>query len=882
MPQNAKKIASAISSVRQQLDIFVLGDTESLIQIGSGLENLVETAAETHEFVTEPVTLVLTGLQAIFQEETSDPARLVRVLSETLVALEKNVGAPTNPVTAEILRHSVEHLRDELGAPTGSPAPETRPIPSLDTLDEIAIHLIQVQPEDREDFQAIREALKHLAEAESNSTTRKVLIKAARESDRIASGRDKDPEATIASIGNLIDQANSPESATREIPVEGSATPTVESIEEPVRVVEAAPVAVERDQYLSVRYECDVLAADTDVGLVGEFVTESSEMLEAAESALLALESDLENIENVDIVFRAFHTIKGTAAYIGLARVAELAHLAESLLSRMRDREIQCSGGYANLALRSLDALKEMLSSIDGFPIGLPIGLPADYSELRRVLENPEANGISGRSALSATIEDDVRGDVEEHAIPIGEILADMGKITIEQLKAVLDKKGNRLTGEVLIHEGLVTLEDVTEALGKQKAADIKRAASSESTVRVRTERLDRLIDIVGELVIAQSMLTQDSTVMQGTHHELSRKISHAGKIVRDLQDLSMGMRMVPLKSTFQKMTRLVRDVAQKCGKQVEFITVGEDTEIDRNMVDLISDPLVHMVRNAADHGIELPSVRLAAGKPIAGKIRLAAYHSGGDVVVELKDDGKGIDRDAVVAKAIANGLIESEKGMTEDQIYNLILAPGFSTAAEVTAVSGRGVGMDVVKRNIEAMRGRISISSEKGGGTLFTIRLPLTLAITDGMLTRIGDERFIIPIVNIQISFQPSESMLSSIAGRGELVSLRGELMPIFRLHRLFDVKGAIEDPTKGLLMIVADGRKRCALLVDELLGQQQVVAKNLGEGMGKIQGVSGGAILGDGCVGLILDTPELVAMARENSTQNIHKHESKPQKAA
>ncbi|MFT3745137.1 MAG: chemotaxis protein CheW [Pyrinomonadaceae bacterium] len=547
-----------------------------------------------------------------------------------------------------------------------------------------------------------------------------------------------------------------------------------------------------------------------------------------------------------------------------------------------RDREIQCSGGYANLALRSLDALKEMLSTIDGFPIGAPISLPADYGELRRVLENPEANGITGRSELAATLEDDTRGDFEGHAIPIGEILADMGKITIEQLKAVLDKKGNRLTGEVLIHEGLVTLEDVTEALGKQKAADIKRAASSESTVRVRTERLDRLIDIVGELVIAQSMLTQDSTVMQGTHHELSRKISHAGKIVRDLQDLSMGMRMVPLKSTFQKMTRLVRDVAQKCGKQVEFITVGEDTEIDRNMVDLISDPLVHMVRNAADHGIELPSVRLAAGKPLAGKIRLAAYHSGGDVVVELKDDGKGIDRDAVVAKAIANGLIESEKGMTEDQIYNLILAPGFSTAAEVTAVSGRGVGMDVVKRNIEAMRGRISISSEKGGGTLFTIRLPLTLAITDGMLIRIGAEKFIIPIVNIQISFQPSESMLSSIAGRGELVSLRGELMPIFRLHRLFDVKDAIEDPTQGLLMIVADGRKRCALLVDELLGQQQVVAKNLGEGMGKIQGVSGGAILGDGCVGLILDTPELVAMARENGTQNINKDDSKPQKAA
>ncbi|MFT3745138.1 MAG: Hpt domain-containing protein [Pyrinomonadaceae bacterium] len=335
MPQNAKKITSAISLVRQKLDVFVLGDTEALIQIGSSLESLLETAVESHEFVAEPVTLVLTGLQAIFQEQVADPARTVRILSESLAALEKNVSSPTNPVTTEILRHAIEHLKEELEAPAETTAPEASTPPQLDTLDEIAVHLIQLQADDRDDFGAIREALKNLAEAESNSPVRKILIKAAREADRVATGRDKDPDATIASIGNLIDQANSPASATGEIPVEGSTTPTVESAPEPAPAPPPPPVAVAPDPFLSVKYECDVLAADTDVGLVGEFVTESTEMLEAAESALLALETDLENIENVDIVFRAFHTIKGTAAYIGLARVAELAHLAESLLSRM-------------------------------------------------------------------------------------------------------------------------------------------------------------------------------------------------------------------------------------------------------------------------------------------------------------------------------------------------------------------------------------------------------------------------------------------------------------------------------------------------------------------------------------------------------------------
>jgi two-component system chemotaxis sensor kinase CheA len=326
-----------------------------------------------------------------------------------------------------------------------------------------------------------------------------------------------------------------------------------------------------------------------------------------------------------------------------------------------------------------------------------------------------------------------------------------------------------------------------------------------------------------------------------------------------------MSMRMVPLKATFQKLTRLVRDVAAKLGKDVEFVTEGEDTEIDRNMVDVVGDPLVHMVRNAVDHGVESPEDRLRAGKPRTGRVKLSAYQAGGSVIVELRDDGKGLSRDHIVRKAVERGLIESDRGMTDGEVFQLIFAPGFSTAEQVTDVSGRGVGMDVVKRNIESVRGRVEIASEPGQGTTFYVRLPLTLAVTDGMLVRVGAERYVVPTTNIHMSFRPERGMLQTVGGRGEVVTLRGEVMPVVRLHRLFGVPGAEQDPTQALLMIVGDGRqRRSALLVDELLGQQQVVAKSLGDGIGAVGGVAGGAILGDGRVGLILDVGDIVALAQ------------------
>jgi two-component system chemotaxis sensor kinase CheA len=372
---------------------------------------------------------------------------------------------------------------------------------------------------------------------------------------------------------------------------------------------------------------------------------------------------------------------------------------------------------------------------------------------------------------------------------------------------------------------------------------------------------------MVGELVIGHSMVAQDETVNSGTYPELQRKVNHTGKIVRQMQDLCMSIRMVPLKATVHKIARLVRDLARRQKIMINFIPVGEDTEIDRNMVDLINDPLVHLIRNAVDHGIEPPEERERNGKPRAGTLLLKAYHSGGNVVVEISDDGRGLDRDKITQKAVAKGLIQSSQNLSESEIVTFIFQPGFSTADKVTDLSGRGVGLDVVRRAVETLRGRVDVSSEFGKGCTFTVRLPLTMAITDGMLVKVGNQRYILPTVNIDMSFRPDPEALSTVAGRAETVIFKGKLMPIFRLHRLFDIKEAVEDLTSGLLIIIGDGNQRCALLVDELVGQQQVVAKSLGDGIGNVQGISGGAILGDGRVGLILDPQGIAALARQAS---------------
>jgi two-component system chemotaxis sensor kinase CheA len=707
------------------------------------------------------------------------------------------------------------------------------------TLDDAVTLLLQLEPEDRDEFARVREALADLAFGNQVPIAiQPVVARAVRVLKPLAEGTAPDPAAAFAEVCALLEQAMAP--------VASSPAPTTAVPAPPPAPPPAAPVAAPTVDAVDA---ADLLPTDVDLELLRDFLVESRDCITGSEAALLALEHTPDDMEAVNTVFRAFHTVKGTSAFIGLARMCGFAHEAESLLSRVRDRDIAYTSACATLSLRSVDMLKALLDAVEETlhrtGPGGPLELPEGYQALIDALVGYDGAAGAPLASVPMVAQDAATAE------------AASDDFFVER------RADERPQGE-------------RRQSADRRQADRRSGNEADQFLRVRTDRLDRLIDMVGELVIAQSMISGDETLgaardgaASGTHHELNKKITHAGKIVRELQDLSMSMRMVPLKATFQKLTRLVRDVTAKLGKDVEFTTEGEDTEIDRNMVDVVGDPLVHMVRNALDHGVETPEERLRAGKPRQGRVTLSAYQAGGSVIVELRDDGRGLNRERIARKAIEKGLIDSDRGMTDGEVFQLIFAPGFSTAEKITDVSGRGVGMDVVKRNIESVRGRVEIVSTFGQGTTFYVRLPLTLAVTDGMLVRVGAERYVVPTTNIHMSFRPERGMLQTIGGSGEVVTLRGEVMPIVRLHRLFDVADAQQDPTEALLMIVGDGRqRRSALLVDELLGQQQVVAKSLGDGIGTVGGVAGGAILGDGRVGLILDVGDIVALAQSGET--------------
>ncbi len=718
------------------------------------------------------------------------------------------------------------------------------------TLDDAATLLLQLEASDTADLTKLRDVLTDLAfENLVPMRAQPFVARAARVLGTIIAGTTADAAAAFTEVSQAIEEAMrlsdasiapAPVAPAPPAPAPVAPAPVVLHVASAVAVPPVAASPVRSGQH---DVGTDQLPDDADRDLLPDFITESHECVANSEAALLSLEESPTDEEAVNTVFRAFHTVKGTSAFLGLPRIAAFAHEAESLLSRVRDKEISYTQGCADLSLRSVDMLSALLASVvtalsgDG-----RIPLPAGYHELLDALAAYDpalhANGVVLPHNDNA----------DDGAIPD---ISPPGSATAAARDTVASTSG---------------------AAPSSAAASAARQARGEpntdATIRVRTDRLDRLIDMVGELVISQSMIAGDESLGTGKAHELLRKVTHSGKIVRELQDLSMSMRMVPLRATFQKLARVVRDTAVKAGKQVQFVTEGEDVEIDRTLVDILGDPLVHMVRNAVDHGVEGPADRAKAGKSNAGTVRLSAYHASGNVVVELIDDGRGLYREKLVAKALEKGLIESDRNMSDSDVFSLIFAPGFSTAEKVTDISGRGVGMDVVRRNLESIRGRIDITSAPGKGTTFAIRLPLTLAVTDGMLVRVGQERFIVPLTHIHMSFRPEPSMLSTVVGHGEVVLLRGELLPIVRLHRLFDVPDALESPLEGLLMIVGDGKRRTALLVDELLGQQQVVAKTLGAALGKVPGVSGGAILGDGRVGLILDVNETVALAQNDDT--------------
>jgi two-component system chemotaxis sensor kinase CheA len=434
---------------------------------------------------------------------------------------------------------------------------------------------------------------------------------------------------------------------------------------------------------------------------------------------------------------------------------------------------------------------------------------------------------------------------------------------------AVLDQAlaQQRRVGEILVEQKAVTPQQLAQALQKQKQqeAAVQTKKADVASIRVDTDKIDKLINLVGELVITQSMLSDLGARFEMSHmHLLLERVAQLERNTREIQERVMSIRMLPIGTAFSRFPRLVRDLSAKSGKKIQLILSGEETELDKTVIESIGDPLTHLVRNSADHGLEMPEERLDNNKSETGTIKLNAYHEGGNICITVEDDGRGLNREKIVAKAVKQGLIGENEKLTDDQIWPLIFRPGFSTAEKVTDVSGRGVGMDVVKRNIEELGGTVSIHTTQGQGSIFTLKLPLTLAIIEGMTVRVGHDTYIVPLLSILESIQPKSGDVKTVVGKGELINVRGTYLPMMRLYEVFALQPEIIDPSKAILLILETEGERVAVMVDEILGQQQVVIKSMEQNFRKVEGIAGATILGDGTVGFILDVRGLLEIAR------------------
>jgi two-component system chemotaxis sensor kinase CheA len=559
-----------------------------------------------------------------------------------------------------------------------------------------------------------------------------------------------------------------------------------------------------------------------DPELLGDFILESREHLVAIESQLLTLESDPGAAEALNSVFRGFHTIKGLAGFLELWDVQKLAHETETVLDRARSSQWSLTTDAIDVILESADYLRRWMTHLESTMQHQPSDPPPPNEPL-----------ILRIRALTADSSEPERAVVE-----------------LAQMAAAV--------------ESPTVVESTTPA-----AAEPTRHKNEAMAVKVDTAKLDYLVDMAGEMVIAESLVRHDPELSTVKSQALQRKMAQMTRITAELQKTAMAMRLVPIGPLFRRMSRLVRDMSRQFGKQVQMQTEGDEIELDRTIVEELADPLMHMVRNAMDHGIEPPQERIAIGKIPVARLLLKAQHQAGQVVIEISDDGRGLDAAKIKAKAVQKGLIPTEKDLSETETYNLIFEPGFTTAVQVTNVSGRGVGMDVVRRHIEKLRGRIEIRSSVGHGAAFLLKLPLTLAIIDGLVVGVGGERYILPLFAVREMFRPTAETMWTVQQRAEMALVRGTLLPVFRLYRRFGVTPRSEDPTQSVL-VVAEVEGACyCLLVDELIGKQEVVIKSLGATFSNVTGVAGGAILGDGRVGLILDLDRLFKDCEHESTR-------------
>ncbi|MBB2919220.1 chemotaxis protein CheA [Cupriavidus alkaliphilus] len=645
------------------------------------------------------------------------------------------------------------------------------------------------------------------------------------------------------------------------------------------------------------------------------FFEEAEELLVEMEQLLLGLDIEAPDPEHLNAIFRAAHSIKGGAATFGFAALTETTHIFENLLDRTRRQELALTRTIIDTFLETKDVLQDQLNAYRNGTEPDPETLKRICAVLQQLAQEaaghdaapaPVAAPAPAPVAAAAPAAAPAAGGLKIRLIKVSasdqallrEELANLGEITGQQETSgelVVWLNTQCSADDIIavccfvIDSDQIAIEAATDApepaaaqvaapapapvaaapapaapaapaaREKAKAAPAPAPAHGEGSIRVPTEKVDQIINLVGELVITQSMLAQTASSLDPVLFD--RLFSGMGQLernARDLQEAVMSIRMMPMDYVFSRFPRLVRDLASKLGKQIDLVTFGKATELDKSLIERIIDPLTHLVRNSLDHGIETPDKRVAAGKDPTGQLILSAQHHGGNIVIEVSDDGGGLNRERILAKAIQNGLPVSET-ITDEEVWQLIFAPGFSTAEVITDVSGRGVGMDVVKRNIQEMGGHVQISSRPGLGTTIRIVLPLTLAILDGMSVKVGEETFILPLNCVMESLQPKAEDVHTAANSDRVMHVRGEYLPLLEMHRVFNVAGALQEPTQGIAVILQAEGKRFALLVDQLIGQHQVVLKNLETNYRKVPCISAATILGDGSVALIVDVGAL-----------------------
>ncbi len=586
------------------------------------------------------------------------------------------------------------------------------------------------------------------------------------------------------------------------------------------------------------------LTGEADV--LVEFKAEAEDHLEKVEEILLEREEGF-TVDDVNAVFRAVHSIKGGSSYFNLQEMTRTSHILENLLDKSRKGQLTITKPFKDLILEYVDCQKNLFASA--------------------------STSINGDRTLQFTPLAQALLKKLERFLALAEAGAGVASEVAECLQAEAEKPSAGVT-EATSDSGHPSTEQAPMSVRKDDKIETK------SFVKVETTRLDRLIEYIGEMVISSSMLAKSCRDLLADNEGVIGNTHQLEQISREIQSIGMSMRLVPIKGLLQKMSRLVWDTSKKIGKEANFETEGEDTELDRTVIDKLADPLMHMIRNSVDHGIEAPDVRERSGKPRAGTVKVAASHCGGSIHIKITDDGKGLNPEALLKKAIEKGLASSSQSYSNQEIFQFIFAAGFSTAEKVTDISGRGVGMDVVRRNIEAMRGRIHIDSTLGKGTVFTIELPLTLAIIDGIETIVGEERFIIPTHSIIEFVRPKPASISTTLDQVEMFEFRGKFLPVFRLSELNNSKPRYTNACDAIIVVIESNRELIALMVDEVVGGYSTVIKPLGPTFQHVRGLSGAAIMPDGNIGLIVDTATLIALARTEVAGASHRTSSRSTK--